>query len=85
MKATICSIPLPDTVTIHYSGTLDDGSKFDSSLDRCDASHARGPEWHGRLIKPYRQKPFQTEIGVGKVIKGWDEGAYTLALCPSSF
>jgi len=49
-----------DTVTIHYVGTLLDGSKFDSSVDR--------------------KSPFVTKIGVGKVIKGWDEGVPQLSL-----
>lgn len=43
-----------DTVVINYTGTLEDGTKFDSSYD------------HGQ--------PFTTQIGVGQVIKGWDEG-----------
>ncbi|XP_069111705.1 FK506-binding protein 2-like [Argopecten irradians] len=43
-----------DLLSMHYTGYLTDGTKFDSSHD------------HGQ--------PFQFQMGIGQVIKGWEEG-----------
>jgi peptidylprolyl isomerase len=46
------------TVTVHYTGKLENGVVFDSSIPR--------------------GKPSEFRIGVGTVIKGWDEGLMTM-------
>ncbi len=47
-----------DTVTVNYTGMLEDGTVFDSNVD---------PRF-GHV------QPFAFQIGTGMVIKGWDQG-----------
>jgi len=53
-EGTGTAVKSGDTISINYIGTLQDGTKFDSSYDR--------------------GQPFETQIGVGQVIPGWDQG-----------
>jgi FKBP-type peptidyl-prolyl cis-trans isomerase len=52
-EGTGAEVKTGDTVVVHYKGTLQDGTQFDSS---------------------YGKEPFETQIGVGAVIQGWDMG-----------
>jgi peptidylprolyl isomerase len=49
-------------ITVNYTGMLTDGKIFDSNVDP-SKGHV---------------KPFETKIGVGQVIKGWDEGMLSM-------
>ena len=48
------------TVAVHYTGMLTDGTVFDSSIKR--------------------GQPFRFQLGMGKVIKGWDQCVAKMSL-----
>jgi len=47
-------------ITVHYTGKLENGDVFDSSVTR--------------------GQPFECQIGVGQVIKGWDVGMMSMSI-----
>ncbi|XP_078262840.1 peptidyl-prolyl cis-trans isomerase FKBP3 isoform X1 [Rhinoraja longicauda] len=55
-----------DTVHCWYTGTLEDGTVFDSNV-------ASGSK------KKKAAKPLSFKVGVGKVIRGWDEALLTMS------
>ncbi|KAL7911741.1 hypothetical protein GGI35DRAFT_443486 [Trichoderma velutinum] len=57
-----------DTVVMGYTGWLKDTSKPDNKGKKFDSSYNPG------------RKDFVTQIGVGQVIKGWDEGVVEMQL-----
>ena len=54
-------------VTVHYTGWLYDATAPDNKGDKFDSSIDRG-------------QSFQFTIGIGQVIKGWDEGVALMAV-----
>jgi len=55
-----------DRVTMEYTGWLRTAGQPEEKGKQFDSTTGRGP--------------FQTEIGVGRVIKGWDEGVVQMKL-----
>merc|ERR1719361_2295147 len=56
-----------DHVKMHYTGTIDESSETGTKGKKFDSSRDRN-------------QPFDTQIGVGQVIKGWDEGVAGLCV-----
>jgi FKBP-type peptidyl-prolyl cis-trans isomerase len=49
-----------DQVTVHYTGWLENGTRFDSSV--------------------LKNRPYQFDLGAGRVIAGWDEGVTGMSI-----
>jgi len=63
------------TVTVHYTGTLTNGSKFDSSRDRGQPFQFKIGQGQ---VSPCHN--FKIDLESVQVIKGWDEGVAGMTL-----
>ena len=50
-----------DTVVMHYTGWLEEPGEVENKGEKFDSSVDR-------------DEPFETKIGIGRVIEGWDKG-----------
>uniref|UniRef100_A0A8C2PX53 peptidylprolyl isomerase n=1 Tax=Cyprinus carpio TaxID=7962 RepID=A0A8C2PX53_CYPCA len=55
-----------DTVSCWYTGTLEDGTVFDSNIP-------------ATAKKKKQTKPLSFKVGLGRVIRGWDEGLLVMS------
>ncbi|XP_026104511.1 peptidyl-prolyl cis-trans isomerase FKBP3-like [Carassius auratus] len=55
-----------DTVSCWYTGTLEDGTVFDSNIP-------------ATAKKKKQTKPLSFKVGMGRVIRGWDEGLLVMS------
>ncbi|XP_048840862.1 peptidyl-prolyl cis-trans isomerase FKBP3 [Brienomyrus brachyistius] len=55
-----------DTVSCWYTGTLEDGTVFDTNIP-------------ATAKKKKQTKPLSFKVGVGRVIRGWDEALLTMS------
>ncbi|EON77375.1 FKBP-type peptidyl-prolyl cis-trans isomerase [Lunatimonas lonarensis] len=60
-----------NTASVDYTGYVLDGTLFDTSVE--EAARKNGTFQEGRSYEP-----ISIEVGVGRVIKGWDEGLQLL-------
>jgi len=61
-----------DTVSCWYTGTLEDGTVFDTNIPA-------GTNIHAAARKKKQSKPLSFKVGLGRVIRGWDEGVLTMS------
>ncbi|MEE9200811.1 MAG: peptidylprolyl isomerase [Candidatus Brocadiales bacterium] len=62
-----------DTVRVHYSGSLEDGEVFDSSLERKPLEFSLG---HGMVVPGFENAVIGMDIGETKTVSIPPEGAY---------
>ena len=62
-----------DTVRVHYTGTLDDGTVFDSSVDREPLEFTVGA---GEMISGFEEAIIGMQVGQSKTVKIPAENAY---------
>ena len=65
-RGTKLTPPKGDVVHCWYTGALPDGTGFDTNIQRSSK-------------KKNNAKPLSFKVGIGKVIRGWDEALLTMS------